>query len=164
MGFFHRTEINKKIYKIGKKGDASHAASTEYDVTAKSITPMGGFPQYGVVNEDYLMIKARLACVLCVGGIVGRCFLKGRGRVVDKYGWGAMGTQCGRLASSCCCREHWTSTHTQKHTHTHSTHGTALLRVGLHPHDPTTLIPKQCHISLARPFISRRLCPWRLLI
>lgn len=24
QGFFHRTEINKKVYKIGKKGDASH--------------------------------------------------------------------------------------------------------------------------------------------
>lgn len=57
MGFFHRTEINKKIYKIGKKGEASHSAATEYDVTAKPITPMGGFPQYGVVNEDFLMIK-----------------------------------------------------------------------------------------------------------
>jgi large subunit ribosomal protein L3e len=57
MGFFHRTEINKKIYKIGKKGEASHGASTEFDVTKKDITPMGGFVQYGVVKEDYLVIK-----------------------------------------------------------------------------------------------------------
>jgi len=57
MGFFHRTEINKKIYRIGKKGETSHGAATDFDVTVKPITPMGGFPQYGVVKEDYLMIK-----------------------------------------------------------------------------------------------------------
>ncbi len=45
------------MYKIGKKGDASHLATTEFDVTKKEITPMGGFPHYGVVSEDYLMIK-----------------------------------------------------------------------------------------------------------
>lgn len=32
-------------------------ASTEYDLTEKSITPMGGFPHYGEVNNDFLMIK-----------------------------------------------------------------------------------------------------------
>jgi large subunit ribosomal protein L3e len=52
-GYFHRTEVNKKIYKIGEKGDAK----TDYDLTAKKITPMGGFPHYGEVNEDYIMIK-----------------------------------------------------------------------------------------------------------
>ncbi|CAI5980986.1 unnamed protein product [Closterium sp. NIES-65] len=56
-GYHHRTELNKKIYKIGKKGDESHKASTEYDRTDKEITPMGGFAQYGVVGEDYIMIK-----------------------------------------------------------------------------------------------------------
>jgi len=30
--------------------------------TEKDITPMGGFPHYGVVNHDYLMIKGG-----CVG-------------------------------------------------------------------------------------------------
>lgn len=30
--------------------------------TQKDITPMGGFPHYGVVKEDYLMIKG-----CCVG-------------------------------------------------------------------------------------------------
>jgi large subunit ribosomal protein L3e len=35
---------------------------TAADVTEKHITPMGGFPHYGVVDEDYLMIK---------GGVVG---------------------------------------------------------------------------------------------
>jgi Ribosomal protein L3 len=59
MGFHHRTEMNKKVYKIGKKGEDSHKATTDFDVTDKDITPMGGFPQYGIVNEDYVMIKVR---------------------------------------------------------------------------------------------------------
>ena len=56
-GYHHRTEMNKKIYKIGKLGNESHKASTEFDTTDKGITPMGGFAHYGVVNEDYIMIK-----------------------------------------------------------------------------------------------------------
>jgi large subunit ribosomal protein L3e len=68
-GYHHRTEINKKVYRIGKaarpsseaKGGAKQKihpnASTEADLTAKAITPMGGFPHYGAVNEDYIMIK-----------------------------------------------------------------------------------------------------------
>merc|ERR1712137_220317 len=55
-GFYHRTEINKKIYRIGAAGDKK-SASTEFDLTEKSITPMGGFPHYGCVNEDWLMVK-----------------------------------------------------------------------------------------------------------
>ena len=49
--------MNKKIYKIGEAGQDSHQAATEFDPTKKEITPMGGFPHYGIVNEDYLMIK-----------------------------------------------------------------------------------------------------------
>jgi len=57
-GYFHRTEINKKIYRIGKtlKEDPS-GASTEMDLTEKGITPMGGFSHYGEVNEDWVMLK-----------------------------------------------------------------------------------------------------------
>jgi len=55
-GYHHRTEFNKKIYRLGKGGDRTNA-STEYDLTVKSITPIGGFPHYGIVNEDYLMLK-----------------------------------------------------------------------------------------------------------
>eukprot|EP01116_Phalansterium_solitarium_P003397 TRINITY_DN14216_c0_g1_i1.p2 TRINITY_DN14216_c0_g1~~TRINITY_DN14216_c0_g1_i1.p2 ORF type:complete len:387 (+),score=134.35 TRINITY_DN14216_c0_g1_i1:1304-2464(+) len=54
-GYFHRTELNKKVYRIGKAGTPSGA--TEFDLTEKGITPMGGFPRYGVVNEDFIMIK-----------------------------------------------------------------------------------------------------------
>jgi large subunit ribosomal protein L3e len=57
MGYHHRTEMNKKVYKIGKSGEDSHKASTDFDRTDKEITPMGGFSHYGVVKEDYLMIK-----------------------------------------------------------------------------------------------------------
>ena len=65
-GYHHRTEMNKKIYRIGKAGDAK-SASTEADLTEKSITPMGGFPHYGEVNEDWLMLKG------CVAGARKRC-------------------------------------------------------------------------------------------
>merc|ERR1712078_700417 len=60
LGYYHRTEINKKIYRIGKsvKEDANNAM-TENDLTEKAITPLGGFPHYGEVNEDYVMLKAR---------------------------------------------------------------------------------------------------------
>lgn len=56
-GFHHRTEVNKKIYKIGKKDMEEHKAKTEFDVTDKEITPMGGFPRYGIIKQDYLMLK-----------------------------------------------------------------------------------------------------------
>ncbi|KAL5543195.1 hypothetical protein UlMin_010905 [Ulmus minor] len=30
---------------------------TEFDMTKKDITPIGGFPHYGVVKDDYILIK-----------------------------------------------------------------------------------------------------------
>jgi large subunit ribosomal protein L3e len=60
-GYHHRTEMNKKIYRIGKSGDESHKAITDFDRTDKEITPMGGFPHYGSVKEDYIMLKG---CVM----------------------------------------------------------------------------------------------------
>jgi large subunit ribosomal protein L3e len=68
-GYHHRTEMAKKIYRLGR-GSATlekgkpikNNASTEYDLTEKNITPMGGFPHYGEVNEDFVMIKG-----CCVG-------------------------------------------------------------------------------------------------
>jgi len=99
LGYHHRTELNKKIYRIGrgiqhyqtkaalsaakeaaakskksgKKDDKADSfeekikigrfnAMTEHDLTEKSITPMGGFPHYGVVLQDYVMLKG------CVSG------------------------------------------------------------------------------------------------
>jgi large subunit ribosomal protein L3e len=56
-GYHHRTELNKKIFRIGKSGEESFKASTDYDVTDKCITSIGGFPHYGIVNNDYLILK-----------------------------------------------------------------------------------------------------------
>jgi large subunit ribosomal protein L3e len=55
-GFHHRTEINKKIYRIGK-GDNASSGSTEFDITKKTVTPMGGFPHYGQVKSDFVVLK-----------------------------------------------------------------------------------------------------------
>uniref|UniRef100_A0A2P2HW42 60S ribosomal protein L3-like n=1 Tax=Hirondellea gigas TaxID=1518452 RepID=A0A2P2HW42_9CRUS len=67
-GYHHRTEINKKIYRVGagiqaKDGKlVKNNGATDYDLTEKSITPMGGFPHYGEVSQDFIMIKGG-----CVG-------------------------------------------------------------------------------------------------
>jgi len=55
-GCHHRTEMNKKIYRIGKGTDV-HNGSTDFDLTEKSINPVGGFPHYGQIREDFLMLK-----------------------------------------------------------------------------------------------------------
>uniref|UniRef100_A0A8D3AUP5 Ribosomal protein L3 like n=2 Tax=Scophthalmus maximus TaxID=52904 RepID=A0A8D3AUP5_SCOMX len=68
-GYHHRTELNKKIYRVGsgvhiQDGKViSNNASTNYDTSQKSITPMGGFPHYGEVSNDFLMVKG------CVVGV-----------------------------------------------------------------------------------------------
>merc|ERR1712072_821689 len=62
-GYHHRTELNKKVYNIGKGARGADGkitadnATTEFDLTVKAITPLGGFPHYGEVLEDYVMIK-----------------------------------------------------------------------------------------------------------
>merc|ERR1711963_1122335 len=67
-GYHHRTELNKKIYRIGegfkmKDGKlVQDNAKTDYDLSDKPINPMGGFPHYGLVKQDFLMIKG-----CCVG-------------------------------------------------------------------------------------------------
>jgi large subunit ribosomal protein L3e len=55
LGYHHRTEMNKKIYRLGT--DDQRNATTEFDLTKKPITPMGGFPNYGIVKNDFLMLK-----------------------------------------------------------------------------------------------------------
>merc|ERR1711937_339333 len=58
-GYHHRTEINKKIYRMGegfkmKDGKlVKNNAATQYDLADKSINPMGGFPHYGEVKQDF---------------------------------------------------------------------------------------------------------------
>lgn len=60
QGYHHRTEINKRVLRIGKKDD-KNSASTESDLTEKGITPVGGFPHYGQINEDWVMLKGCIA-------------------------------------------------------------------------------------------------------
>jgi len=55
-GYHHRTQYAKKIYRIGKAEDPKNG-TTDFDLTEKKITPMGGFPHYGEVNEDFVMLK-----------------------------------------------------------------------------------------------------------
>lgn len=33
---------------------------TDADLTEKAITPLGGFPHYGEINEDWLMLKGAI--------------------------------------------------------------------------------------------------------
>merc|ERR550537_518716 len=62
-GYHHRTEINKKIYRIGKNAkDEPNSAMTSADLTEKGITPMGGFAHFGEVTQDWVMVK---------GGVMG---------------------------------------------------------------------------------------------
>jgi len=66
-GYHHRTEMNKKIFRIGSAttgpdGKTNFNAMTDSDLTEKTINPMGGFPHYGMVDEDFVMIKG-----CCVG-------------------------------------------------------------------------------------------------
>ena len=58
-GCHHRTEMNKKVYKIGKgiAGGTENNACTDFDLTEKSINPVGGWPHYGLVREDYMLLK-----------------------------------------------------------------------------------------------------------
>ena len=63
-GYHHRTEIHKKIYRLGhaieydENGEpVAFNASTDADLTKKNITPVGGFVGYGEVKRDYIMIK-----------------------------------------------------------------------------------------------------------
>lgn len=58
-GYHHRTEMNKKVYKMGK-GGVENNATTEFDLTEKNINPVGGFPHYGLVREDYMMLKGNI--------------------------------------------------------------------------------------------------------
>jgi len=45
-GYHQRTEYNKRVLKIGENGD--------------EITPAGGFPHYGVVNNNYLILHGTI--------------------------------------------------------------------------------------------------------
>jgi len=62
-GYHHRVEINKKIYRVGAGYKTVNGVtdrnngSTKHDLTNKSINPVGGFPHYGEVKNDFIVIK-----------------------------------------------------------------------------------------------------------
>lgn len=66
--FFFPPNLSLQIYKIGqgyhtKDGKVvKNNASTDYDLSNKSINPMGGFVSYGEVTNDFLMLKG-----CCIG-------------------------------------------------------------------------------------------------
>jgi len=65
-GYHHRTEMNKKIYLLGKAakgadGKVNFNGQTQSDLTEKVITPLGGFPHYGEVNNAFVMVKGSIA-------------------------------------------------------------------------------------------------------
>merc|ERR1719478_1872933 len=54
IGAWHPQRVKFQTPRAGQLG---YYHRTEIDLTEKSITPMGGFPHYGDVNEDYVMLK-----------------------------------------------------------------------------------------------------------
>lgn len=64
LGYHHRVERNKKIYRIGQAqpedGKQISTGKTEFDLTEKTINPMGGFAHYGMVKHEFLMLKGML--------------------------------------------------------------------------------------------------------
>ena len=46
MGYHQRTEYNKRVLKIGENGE--------------EVTPAGGFPQYGVVRNSYVLLHGSI--------------------------------------------------------------------------------------------------------
>lgn len=58
-GYHHRTSINHKVYRVGSGSDESNGA-TEFDRTQKTINPLGGFVRYGLVNNDFVLLKGSI--------------------------------------------------------------------------------------------------------
>jgi large subunit ribosomal protein L3e len=61
-GYHSRTEMNKKVYMVGsamknEDGSTNFSCKTAHDLTEKTINPLGGFPHYGMVREDFVMLK-----------------------------------------------------------------------------------------------------------
>jgi large subunit ribosomal protein L3e len=69
-GYHHRIEVNKKVHctvlaRLSRRLTAplsTRMLTTQLDLTEKGITPMGGFPHYGTVLEDFVLIKG-----CCIG-------------------------------------------------------------------------------------------------
>lgn len=59
LGYHRRTQQNIAVYGIG---NGCEPVATEFDLTVKTINPVGGFPYYGEIKNDYIMLKG------CVSG------------------------------------------------------------------------------------------------
>lgn len=57
MGFHRRTDVNKRIYHIGH---GKENFKTEFDLTEKTVNPLGGFLRYGDIHNDYIMVKGSI--------------------------------------------------------------------------------------------------------
>jgi len=81
-GFHHRTQINKKIYMLGKSlaEGGKLAGKTEFDITEKGINPMGTFPHYGPVRQDFIMVKGAVAGPVCRPITLRKSLLNGKTR------------------------------------------------------------------------------------
>lgn len=58
-GYHHRTALNIKIYAVGKDGFISNHILINNKCNF-SINPMGGFPFYGLVKSDFLILKGSI--------------------------------------------------------------------------------------------------------
>lgn len=54
LGYHRRTQVNLAVYGIG---NGQQPISTDFDLTVKTINPLGGFVNYGFVKNDYVMVK-----------------------------------------------------------------------------------------------------------
>lgn len=54
LGFHRRTQMNLAVYAIG---NGEQPIVTDFDLTVKTINPLGGFVNYGLVKNDYIMVK-----------------------------------------------------------------------------------------------------------
>lgn len=54
LGFHRRTQVNCAVYAIG---NGKQPVNTDFDLTVKTINPLGGFVHYGNVSNDYVMVK-----------------------------------------------------------------------------------------------------------
>lgn len=104
MGYHHRTEVNKKIYRIGEGSDPKNA-STVADITEKKITPM--------VRHLYLLthngapVAVYISVLLCAGWFPPlRCseprFFNAEGM---RYGSKEAGHHSEK---GLCCTQYWT--------------------------------------------------------
>merc|ERR1711959_112250 len=66
IGAWHPSRVRFSVPRAGQNGYykqddvvIKNNAKTEFDTTDKSITPVGGFPHYGEVKNDFLMIKGQ---------------------------------------------------------------------------------------------------------